>query len=124
MENLIMENAEIEFIYNGAKTVIQCNINDKMKDICKKFREKANIREDIAILYSYNGKVGFNEELSFQETANIQDKERNKMNILVYEQEEIINKNDNQPHNMILNQNILQCFIYEILKNIFINFFY
>ena len=102
-----MENAEIEFIDNGAKTVIQCNINDKMKDICKKFREKANIREDIAILYSYNGKVGFNEELSFQETANIQDKERNKMNILVYEQEEIINKNDNQPDNMILNQNIL-----------------
>jgi hypothetical protein len=57
MDNLIMENAEIEFIYNGAKTVIQCNINNKMKDICKKFREKANIREDIAILYSYNGKV-------------------------------------------------------------------
>ena len=102
-----MDNAEIEFIYNGAKTIIQCNIKDKMKDICKKFREKANIREDIPILYSYNGKVGLNEELSFQETANIQDKERNKMNILVYDQEGIIINDDNQSHNIILNENIL-----------------
>ena len=98
--------AEIEFIYNGVKTIIQCDMKDKMKDICKKFREKANINKDKQIFYSYNGNVGFNEELTFQETANLEDKGRNKMSILVFDH--IGERNDNnQPLNMVLAENIL-----------------
>ena len=98
--------AEIEFIYNGVKTIIQCDMKDKMKDICKKFREKANINKDKQIFYSYNGNVGFNEELQFQETANLEDKGRNKMSILVFDH--IGERNDNnQPLNMVLAENIL-----------------
>ena len=29
--------AEVEFYFNGNITIIQCNINDKMEEICKKF---------------------------------------------------------------------------------------
>ena len=61
---------EVEFIYNGIKTIIKCNTNDKMKDICQKFKEKAEIDNNMNIFYSYDGKVGFNEELTFEEIAN------------------------------------------------------
>ena len=50
---------EAEFIYTGVKTVIQCKEDDKMKDICQKFQEKAKIDNNINIFYSYNGQVGF-----------------------------------------------------------------
>ena len=87
--------AEVEFIYNGIKTIIQCKLNDKMKNICQKFKEKANIYDNTSIFYSYDGKVGFNEELSFEEIANREDKRRNKMNILVYTNQTIIINNNN-----------------------------
>ena len=32
--------AEVEFIYNGVKTIILCKINDKMKEVCQKFKVK------------------------------------------------------------------------------------
>ena len=49
------------------------------------------------VFYSYDGKVGFNEELTFEEIANREDKRRNKMNILVYDNNQtIINNNINK----------------------------
>ena len=77
---------EVEFIFNGIKTIIQCNINEKMKDICNRYINK--IGKDIKKLnFIYDGN-NLNEnilELSFNENANNIDKERKKMNILVYE---------------------------------------
>ena len=86
--------AEVEFIYNGVKTIIQCKVNDKMKDICQKFKEKVKINNNMNIFYSYDGKVGFNEELTFEEIANREDKRRNKMNIFIYDNQTVINNKD------------------------------
>ena len=85
--------AEIEFIYNGEKVVIHCELKEKMKNICQKFKEKAMLGNN-KVFYSYDGKVGFNEEITFVETANSEDKKRNKMSILVYENEIKIKEKD------------------------------
>ena len=86
--------AEVEFIYNSEKTIIQCNKNEKMKDIYYRFKEKAKIDNNINIFYSYNGEVGFNEELTFEVIANSEDKRRNKMNIIVFDNQTMIKNNN------------------------------
>ena len=65
--------AEVEFIFNGVKTTIQCKPDDKMKLICQKFKDKAKIDQN-NIFYFYDGKVEINEELTFEETLNSEDK--------------------------------------------------
>ena len=47
-----MEN--IEFIYNGNKTIIQCNLNDKLENICQKFATKVQVNLN-ELLFLYNG---------------------------------------------------------------------
>ena len=86
--------SQVEFIYNGEKTIIQCQSNEIMKDICQKFRNKINLDKNKAIFYSYNAKIGINEELKFEETANSTDKKRKKMSILVYDTEMQLNKKE------------------------------
>ena len=82
--------AEIIFIYGGKETIIQCNINDKMKEIIKKYISKIDKNN---LLFLYNGQR-INEELEFIEQANELDKKRNKMNILVIEEnKDIIKEN-------------------------------
>ena len=75
---------------NGVGTIIQCLKDDKMKDICNKFVSK--IQSNINKLYFLYGSNKLNLELTFNELANEIDRERNKMNILVYENK--IVKND------------------------------
>ena len=79
---------EVEFYYNDIKTIIQCNLNDKIKDIYQNYLNKIN-EDKNNIYFSYNGIAGnnFNEELTFQEMINSEDKKRNKMNILVFKNE-------------------------------------
>ena len=79
-----MSKCQIEIIYNGAPTTIQCNSTDKMKDICRKFLDKIKKKD---ILYSYNGKIGIDEDKTFEEFANPGDKERKKMSIVAFENE-------------------------------------
>ena len=43
------------FIYNGKRIYIQCNLEDKMRNICEKFALKADIKVDSKI-YLYNNK--------------------------------------------------------------------
>jgi len=85
--------AEVEFIYNGISTIIQCKSDEKMKIICQKFKDKIKIVNN-NIIYSYNGKIGINEELTFEEILNSEDKKRNKISILVYDIETEIKGKD------------------------------
>ena len=86
--------AEAEFNYEGLKIVIQCKENEIMKNICQRFFNK--IKEDKNNIYFlYNGTLGdkFDENLTFEQMINSEDKKRNKMHILVCknEKEENIN---------------------------------
>ena len=85
--------AEVTFNYKGIETIIQCNINDKMKDIRDKFIIKTKIN-NLNGYHLYNGDK-INEELKFNEQANENDNQRKKMKILVYDKEENINNNEN-----------------------------
>ena len=92
---------EVEFYYNGIKTKIQCKLNDKIKNICQKYLNKIN-EDKNDIYFSYNGNLLniFNEELTFKEMMNSEDKKINKMKILVFkkeienEEEDIIKSKD------------------------------
>ena len=76
---------EAIFIFNGVEILLQCNINDKLLNICNKFISKISI--DINRLYFLYGGLDINKELTCYELLNNLDKERGKMNILVYEKE-------------------------------------
>jgi len=84
-----MNPNQIAFIYNGANIIIQCRIDEKMKDIFQNFKFKAKV-ENKRLIYMYNGITIQNEELSFNEIANSDDKSRNKMNILVIDGERTV----------------------------------
>ena len=72
----------IEFDYKGNKTIIQCNNNEKLKDIFQKFLNKLGITKD-SVYFIYGSNVIKNEELTFDKISNELDKKRNKMIILV-----------------------------------------
>ena len=84
---------QVEFKYNGLSSIIQCNENEKIKNICQQFCNKSKIDKN-NIFFSYDGKAGkeFNEELSYNEMINSIDRNKNKMIILVYD----INKEENK----------------------------
>ena len=81
--------AEIEFIYDGFKTIVQCEINEKMKDIIDRFLIKLKNKEE-NLFYLYNA-TKINYELTFIEQANNIDKNRKKMNIIVTKSEDAQN---------------------------------
>ena len=75
--------AKVIFSYKGTETEIQCNINDKIKDIIKRYVIKVGL--DISKVYFiYNGNK-INDNLILNEIINEEDKGRNIMNILVNE---------------------------------------
>ena len=80
---------EIEFNYDGVKTIIQCNnLNEKIKSICQHYLNKINEeKKNIYFLYNGNTENNFNEELTLKEMMNTEDKKRNKMSILVFKNE-------------------------------------
>ena len=72
---------EVEFFYNGKNTIIQCNLNDKMKDILLKFENK--LEKDINSLYFLYGASKLKEELTLEENINKDDMKLQKINIIV-----------------------------------------
>ena len=88
--------AEVEFNYEGNIIVIQCTLNEKLKDIIKRLKIKTNKNFDNSIFLYGGAKI--KEELNFNEQANTIDKERNKMCI-------IINKISNDTDNNTTNSN-------------------
>ena len=89
--------AQVEFLYNGSITVIQCEEGQKMLDICNKFINKSILDEN-QIYYSYDGQAGaqFNKNLTFNEMSNSFDKARKKMSILVIDNTNMNNIDDIQ----------------------------
>ena len=76
--------SKIQFSFDGEDIIIPCRKEDKIKNIFSKF--SSNVKIDINSLYFlYGGVQLINLELTFYEQANSIDKERNEMNILVYE---------------------------------------
>ena len=84
--------AEIKFIYKDKTTVIQCQENEILKEIIKRYSTKIMKNID-KLFFLYNG-FKINEEYSFNELANNFDKVNKKMIILVNDIESIEN-NDN-----------------------------
>ena len=91
-KNIYLKMAEAIFNYNGINTIIQCKIEDKMKDICEKLCLKMEI--DINKLIFIYGGLLLNLELKYKEIVNEIDKKNLKMNILVYDNSSIINEKD------------------------------
>ena len=60
--------AEIIFKYKGIDTLIQCQIQDKFKDICQKFciKSQNNINN---LIFIYGGEI-LNLDLEFNQVAN------------------------------------------------------
>ena len=76
------------FTLNGFQTNIQATKEEKMKIICQRFASKSGIDiNDINFIY---GGEQINLELSFNQQANQIDKNKNEMNILVYERTQTI----------------------------------
>ena len=78
-----MSEVKIIFEFKGMKTTIKCDKTEKMRSIMKRYGTIVEI--DINKIYLvYNGNK-VNEELSFEEIANKEDKKMNMMNIIIYE---------------------------------------
>ena len=104
--------SNIIFNFNGKETKVQCNVNEKMEEIFKRYSSKMEI--DInKIYFVYNGEI-INKDLTFSQLANEIDKKRNISNILVVE----INKT-NENIKLIKSNEIIcpQC-----KENVLINF--
>ena len=75
--------AEINFMYEGNNNIIQCNEDEKIEEYIKRFLAKIGSSTSNNFIFLYNGNI-INNELKFKEQANEIDKERMKMDILVY----------------------------------------
>ena len=69
--------AEIVFIYEGKYISIQCNINQKIKDICTQFCKKINLNI-ISLTFLYGGEL-LNLDKAFKEIT-----KENKIKVLVF----------------------------------------
>ena len=91
--------SKVIFNYKGIETIIQSNLNDKMRDIYKRYETK--IEKDISnLLFLYNGN-NINDNSALNEIINDEDKRRNIINILVNENnEKFRNRNKIMPNDM------------------------
>ena len=81
-----MSAANIIFTLDGTDLIVQCTTKDKMKVICQKYATKIGINMN-SLVFLYGGNQ-INLDLSFKEQANSIDRGRNKMQVLVYKNED------------------------------------
>ena len=79
---------ETEFLYNGERTIIQCNAEDTMENIINKFISKRELKEEIHFIY---GGSLVDKNLTFFEQSNSEDKKRNKITIIGYDKKDMDN---------------------------------
>ena len=94
--------SNVIFSFQGNETKIQCQREDKFKDISKRFTTKAKINMN-KIYYVYDGNV-INEELNLEQIANEEDKKRDIIYIVVGEKE---NNSEINKNNIINTTNII-----------------
>ena len=93
-----MTQAEAIFNFEGIDATIQCLTNEKIKEICQRYLNKIG-KSINSLIFLYDGnQVNYN--INFKEQANVIDRERNIMKVLVYKKEQ--------------NENILR--VYKLLK--------
>ena len=111
--------AQVEFNYNGYDVSVQCNINDKMKIIFDRFYIKSGAEKN-SVYFLYGGYNIINDELTFYETANFDDKHRNKMNITVMDKpNDFTSKNSSFLNNINYNpQNTGRPIIFQTVDNL------
>ena len=81
---------EVNFAYNGINTTMYCKNDDKFQDICEKYCIK--IEKDInKLIFIYGGEI-LKKELKLKDVINQIDKVNLKMNILVYDNNTMIEK--------------------------------
>ena len=74
--------AQVIFTFNGVENYIQCNIQDTMREICKKFETKLKL--DISKLFFLYGWKEIDKDLTFQQLASKDDENSKLMKVLVY----------------------------------------
>ena len=67
--------AEVDFCCNSDNIKIQCNKNEKIKEIFQKFYSKVGTNQN-SFIFIYNGDIITNQELTFNELANEDDKKK------------------------------------------------
>ena len=72
---------QVEFNYEGTPISIQSTLEENIEDIIKKFLVKIDKKKE-NLVFIYGGGI-LKENLTFNEQANLNDKKRKKMNILV-----------------------------------------
>ena len=92
--------AEIIFTYNTIPTVIPCNKNESMKEICQRFANKVQI--NISKVYFLYGGQTLDINQTFNNILKDYDKNSNRINVLVYSYE---NKNEN--NNLEISKDII-----------------
>jgi len=80
-----MSQGAVIFLYNGKQTIIPCMTNEKLSLICGRFIREVDLDNSKTYYYIYNGNI-INKELNFDEQVNNEDRIRNKMNILVFDE--------------------------------------
>ena len=107
--------AEVIFIFNNIETIIKCNKEDYIKDICQKFISIIKIDiNNLNFIYK-GGPIDF--LLTFNEQINLVDKNTSKMYIYVF-------KKNNNTNNIIVNESKHNLSILQKTKEFFkkINF--
>ena len=103
-----------EFIYQGAKTIIQCSYEEKMEDILQRLCTKLELDKNNTYFIYGGSKV--NPSLTFNEQATKQDKERNKISILVYSQDKNPENAANEDKNIKKAENVICPFCHEDIR--------
>ena len=86
--------SKVEFNYKGINTIILCQENEKMEDICKRYSFKSAI--DINNVYFlYNGN-SINLQLTYNHIINNMDRQREMISVLVYNINSTIVSNNNK----------------------------
>ena len=83
-------NSQVIFLFRGKDVIIQCNDQNKIKDIFNKFSVKSETNKDL-LYFLYGGNI-INEELTLEELYNPIDKKEKKITILVYEMNDIFDE--------------------------------
>ena len=74
--------ASVDFYYEGSNITVHCDKSERMEQIFQKFINKTNANPN-SIIFLYNGTIISNAKLTFNQISNLDDKNRNKMNIIV-----------------------------------------